>query len=53
MTMKICCNFLKIFGEGITKTYLEPYNQKIWKFEPSFMILKWLKEFQNHQKLIL
>ena len=29
--------FLKIFGEGITKTYLEPYNQKIWKFDPTFM----------------
>ncbi len=29
--------FLKIFGEGITKTYLEPYNQKIWKFDLSFM----------------
>jgi protoporphyrinogen oxidase len=24
--------FLKNFGEGITKLYLEPYNRKIWKF---------------------
>ena len=29
--------FLKTFGEGITRLYLEPYNQKIWKFDPAFM----------------
>ena len=29
--------FLKTFGEGITKLYLEPYNEKIWKFDPSFL----------------
>ncbi len=29
--------FYKIFGEGITRTYLEPYNRKIWKFDPTFM----------------
>ncbi len=29
--------FYKTFGEGITRSYLEPYNRKIWKFEPSFM----------------
>ena len=29
--------FYKTFGEGITRSYLEPYNQKRWKFEPSFM----------------
>ena len=29
--------FLKTFGEGITRTYLQPYNQKIWKFDPSCM----------------
>ncbi len=29
--------FYKTFGEGITRTYLEPYNRKIWKYEPSFM----------------
>ena len=29
--------FLKTFGEGITNTYLRPYNEKIWKFDPSYM----------------
>ena len=29
--------FLKTFGEGITKLYLQPYNEKIWKFDPSYM----------------
>jgi len=29
--------FYRAFGEGITRAYLEPYNRKIWKFEPSFM----------------
>lgn len=29
--------FLKTFGEGITNTYLRPYNEKIWKFDPTFM----------------
>ena len=29
--------FLKTFGEGITNTYLRPYNEKIWKFDPVFM----------------
>src|SRR3989344_2067867 len=29
--------FLKIFGEGITRTYLQPYNEKIWKFDPSML----------------
>ena len=29
--------FLRTFGEGITNTYLRPYNEKIWKFDPSFM----------------
>ena len=32
--------FLKTFGEGITNTYLRPYNEKIWKFDPSFMDLQ-------------
>ena len=27
--------FLKTFGEGITRTYLQPYNEKIWKFDSS------------------
>lgn len=29
--------FLKTFGEGITNMYLRPYNEKIWKFDPTFM----------------
>lgn len=29
--------FLKAFGEGITRAYLEPYNRKIWKFDPALM----------------
>ena len=29
--------FLKTFGEGITRLYLQPYNEKIWKFDPSYM----------------
>lgn len=29
--------FYRKFGEGMTRLYLEPYNRKIWKFEPSFM----------------
>ena len=29
--------FLKIFGEGILKLYLEPYNNKIWKYPISKM----------------
>lgn len=29
--------FLKTFGEGITNIYLRPYNEKIWKYDPTFM----------------
>ena len=29
--------FYNTFGEGITRLFLEPYNRKIWKYEPSFM----------------
>ena len=29
--------FYKTFGEGITRSFLEPYNRKIWKYETSFM----------------
>lgn len=29
--------FLKTFGEGITNIFLRPYNEKIWKFDPSYM----------------
>ena len=29
--------FLVTFGEGITDLFLRPYNEKIWKFDPSMM----------------
>ena len=29
--------FLATFGEGITNLFLRPYNEKIWKFDPSMM----------------
>ena len=29
--------FLKTFGEGMTSIYLKPYNEKIWKYDPSLM----------------
>lgn len=29
--------FLKTFGEGITRLYLQPYNEKIWKYDPALM----------------
>lgn len=32
--------FLKTFGEGITRLYLQPYNEKIWKFDPSMIDLQ-------------
>lgn len=32
--------FLKTFGEGITELYLQPYNKKIWKLDPSFLDIK-------------
>lgn len=32
--------FLKTFGEGITRLYLQPYNEKIWKFDSSCMDLQ-------------
>ena len=32
--------FLHTFGEGITNLYLRPYNEKIWKFDPSFLDLQ-------------
>lgn len=32
--------FLNRFGEGITSLYLRPYNEKIWKFDPSCMDLQ-------------
>lgn len=32
--------FLKTFGEGITRLYLQPYNEKIWKFDPAMLNTK-------------
>ena len=29
--------FLSTFGEGITNSYLRPYNEKIWKYDPAYM----------------
>jgi protoporphyrinogen oxidase len=29
--------FLTTFGEGITRLYLQPYNEKIWKFDSSYL----------------
>ena len=43
--------FLKIFGEGITKTYLEPYNQKIWKFDLSFMDTQMVERIPKPPKI--
>lgn len=35
--------FLKNFGEGITRLYLQPYNEKIWKYDPAFMDTQMVK----------
>lgn len=32
--------FLKTFGKGITKLHLQPYSQKMWKFDPSCLDLR-------------
>jgi len=39
--------FYKTFGEGITRAYLEPYNRKIWKFEPAFMDTQMVERIPN------
>jgi protoporphyrinogen oxidase len=39
--------FYRTFGEGITRAYLEPYNRKIWKFEPSFMDTQMVERIPN------
>ncbi len=31
-----------VFGDGITNRYLLPYNEKIWKTDPSQMSLEWV-----------
>ena len=42
--------FLKTFGEGITNTYLHPYNQKIWKFDPSCMDIQMVERIPKPPK---
>ena len=42
--------FLKTFGEGITNLYLRPYNEKIWKFDPSFMNTKMVERIPKPPK---
>ena len=42
--------FLKTFGEGITKTYLQPYNEKIWKYDPSFMDVQMVERIPKPPK---
>jgi protoporphyrinogen oxidase len=42
--------FLKTFGEGITNLYLRPYNEKIWKFEPTFMDTQMVRRIPNPSK---
>jgi protoporphyrinogen oxidase len=32
--------YRKIFGAGIVELYLQPYNEKIWKFDPALMDLQ-------------
>lgn len=39
--------FLKTFGEGITRAYLEPYNRKIWKFDPARMDTQMVERIPN------
>lgn len=42
--------FLKTFGEGITKIYFQPYNEKIWKFDPSMMDTQMVERIPNPPK---
>lgn len=42
--------FLKTFGEGITNTYLRPYNEKIWKFDPAFMDVQMVERIPKPPK---
>lgn len=42
--------FLKTFGEGITHSYLQPYNEKIWKFDPSCMDLQMVERIPKPPK---
>ena len=42
--------FLKTFGEGITRLYLQPYNEKIWKYDPAFMDLQMVERIPKPPK---
>ena len=42
--------FLKTFGEGITHAYLQPYNQKLWKFDPSCMDVQMVERIPKPPK---
>lgn len=42
--------FLKTFGEGITRTYLQPYNEKIWKFDPACMDIQMVERIPKPPK---
>ena len=42
--------FLKTFGEGITRLYLRPYNEKIWKFDPSCLDLQMVERIPKPPK---
>ncbi len=42
--------FLKTFGEGITHSYLQPYNQKIWKFDPSCLDVQMVERIPKPPK---
>jgi len=42
--------FLKTFGEGITRLYLQPYNEKIWKFDSSCMDLQMVSRIPKPPK---
>lgn len=39
--------FLITFGSGITNTYLRPYNEKMWKHDPSFLDYKLIGRVPN------
>lgn len=42
--------FLKTFGEGITRLYLQTYNEKIWKFDPAFMDMQMVERIPKPPK---
>jgi len=42
--------FLKTFGEGITRLYLQPYNEKIWKLDPAFMDVQMVERIPKPPK---